>query len=551
MKIAYVFPRMGGGVQQYVNTLTSSLVEQFDHIEIHHIFAEYWDAAGPETFGHTSVFYHEMKLPASASLLYDASEDCIQTQVEAEFVTLLDEIDPDIVHFQHVAGLGASLIGLAKQKGMATFWTLHDYWSICPRFFLLKHDLSYCEGPNQGASCFPCLHGTEQACAGAEQQKYLERYRFIKSIMIEKTDQIITVSDSVRDKLIAEGIPEAKIRTVYPGVRSFTPVPKPRKKDPTTITFGYLGQLSTHKGAHVLIDAFQQLPHPESHRLLLYGGIDRMYKETLMKLIAGRTNIDLKGAYQSNQLSDILAEMDVLVVPSVCPETATLVTQEALMSGTPVIGSNIGGIPEFIKEEYGALFEAGNSEALAKILTLITENPAILQSWSNHIPALTYLQDMTSSMYAMYEEKSRQRRRKRPLHRGHFNILHPADRAYMRGMFFTRQVSEAAGFFRRHDYERIGIFGSGLAGRQAAEFWRQQGLTIPLLLDNNQAKWGTLCQEIPVVNPELLYEQQDALDVVIIISEWESSIMEQLKSMNLRIPILGFYSFAGEGGGVL
>ncbi len=74
-----------------------------------------------------------------------------------------------------------------------------------------------------------------------------------------------------------------------------------------------------------------------------------------------------KGSYQSNELEAIFDEIDVLVVPTICPEQP-LVILEALQYHTPVIGSNLGGIPEMIGPEFGALFEAGNIEQLLLLM---------------------------------------------------------------------------------------------------------------------------------------------------------------------------------------
>ncbi|AEH25422.1 glycosyltransferase [Pyrococcus yayanosii] len=67
-------------------------------------------------------------------------------EIEEIFEKLLKEVNPDIIHFQHLIGLSAGLIEIAKRHGFPTVLTLHDYWFMCPTINLLRWDYSLCEG---------------------------------------------------------------------------------------------------------------------------------------------------------------------------------------------------------------------------------------------------------------------------------------------------------------------------------------------------------------------------------------------------------------------
>jgi len=119
-----------------------------------------------------------------------------------------------------------------------------------------------------------------------------------------------------------------------------------------------------------LIDAVKQLDYPT--RLLFVGG--GPLAEWLRRADAGLAEIELRTAIDADQMPAHYAEMDVLVLPS--RTTATWAEQfgkslcEALLCGTPVIGSISGEIPWVIETSGGGLtFPEGDAEALARQLT--------------------------------------------------------------------------------------------------------------------------------------------------------------------------------------
>jgi len=92
------------------------------------------------------------------------------------------------------------------------------------------------------------------------------------------------------------------------------------------------------------------------------------------------------GGFDNRYILDIFKEIDILVLPSIWPENSPLVIQEAFATKTPVIASNIGGIPELIDDRVnGLLFKAGDSDALYTIIELIKNNTSILDELRKNI----------------------------------------------------------------------------------------------------------------------------------------------------------------------
>jgi len=161
------------------------------------------------------------------------------------------------------------------------------------------------------------------------------------------------------------------------------------------------------KAPHVLLEAHRQL-EPGAAEVHLYGAPggyhgDDSYRDRLNPLLAS-PDVHRHGPRPHAGIPDILASLDVLVVPSIWPENSPLVIQEALLAGVPVIASRTGGIAELIRDgENGFLFEPGSVAELAGILARLTNEPASLHRL-RHTPAdIRTLDDDARAAVALYE----------------------------------------------------------------------------------------------------------------------------------------------------
>jgi hypothetical protein len=79
-----------------------------------------------------------------------------QPAIERVFGRLLARERFDLVHFQHLIHLSAGLVRVAREAGLPTVITCHDYWSLCARVQLIRPDGVRCE-KNMGSGCFLCV----------------------------------------------------------------------------------------------------------------------------------------------------------------------------------------------------------------------------------------------------------------------------------------------------------------------------------------------------------------------------------------------------------
>jgi len=127
-----------------------------------------------------------------------------------------------------------------------------------------------------------------------------------------------------------------------------------------TLNLLYVGQIEKHKGILLLINAVKNL---ENISLDIIGAGSQTDK--IKQMAEGCKNIKIHGFIKHNLLNTFFAQTDFLIVPSICYENAPTVIYESFSNGVPVIASNIGGIPELVKNRYnGYIYEAGNEQSL-------------------------------------------------------------------------------------------------------------------------------------------------------------------------------------------
>lgn len=268
---------------------------------------------------------------------------------------ILKQESPDVVHIHNPRGLSLSVFSAVKSLGLPLVFTAHDYSLICPRYSLLKGSGEICQGP------LPVCRAVNR----------------VKKLMVDnKPDMVTAPSQFVINKINENGLfNNTKC------VRLFNAISLDdaclTKKNYETIDILYSGQLTRVKGVHILIDAFKQIKH-KNIRLHIVGRGN--YAEELKGIARGDSRIIFHGFMQWEELEGLCKKASVTVVPSIWYEPFGLIIIESFKYGTPVIGSNIGGIPEIVDDGYNGLtFEAGNVNQLKDMLEHLVASPLELE----------------------------------------------------------------------------------------------------------------------------------------------------------------------------
>lgn len=267
-------------------------------------------------------------------------------EVKKKFSQLLDDFQPDVVHLNNIhTQLSPILAKLSHEKGIKVVWTLHDYKLLCPRYDCLRNDEQVCElcfENKINVLKYKCMKNSFIASVIA----YLEAVKWDKYTLNKNVDKYICPSVFMKNKMIQGGFPTEKLHHLFNFVEL--------SKFESSISvkgdyYCYIGRLSHEKGIKTLLEAASELPY----KLIVIGGgslADECQKYSSDK-------IELVGYKNWDEIKAIVSKSRFIVTPSEWYENNPLSIIESLCLGTPVVGANIGGIPELISEpETGYLF---------------------------------------------------------------------------------------------------------------------------------------------------------------------------------------------------
>ncbi len=276
--------------------------------------------------------------------------------LEAAFQSFLEEARPEVVHFQHLMLLSYRLMGMVRRRGIPVLLTLHDYWYLCANSQLIWPDGVVCTGKALGLNCARCTLARSglpfwQAARPFAAPLLQLRDRLVRQAALQ-AGRWVAPSRFLIDQYVRAGFPADALSFLENGldvarIRSYA---REESVD-GRIRFTFLGSLAWQKGVHVLVEAFRGVP-PDRALLRVYGdpSVFPEYAESLLRL-ADPSNTTLLGPVPNWEVGRVLANTDVLVVPSVWYENSPLVVQEAFAAGVPVLAADIGALTE--KVEHG------------------------------------------------------------------------------------------------------------------------------------------------------------------------------------------------------
>ena len=350
---------------------------------------------------------------------------------------------PDVLHVNSGYLLSASVIPAGRAAGVPVVLTLHDYWFVCPRLHLRRPDGALTVLPNRPAECAWCLmterrrYRLPDVASGGRLGRlataWLERRRSPRVQAIEERRRLlrealgqvtafIAPSRFLRDIYIGQGLPPERFYLVRYGLdmrlwreaRGTQGNSGERVgtfKDPSPpLRIGYLGQLEPHKGVHVLIQAFRRLSLPNREgrdaSLAIYGDPSRNpgYARRLRRLASGEPRIVFASAYDNRRVVEVLAGLDVCVVPSIWYENSPTIILEAQAWGLPVVTSDLGGMAEMVRHEVdGLLFRPGDADDLARQLQGLLDEPELLPRLRANAPPVMTMEEQMQALMGVYQ----------------------------------------------------------------------------------------------------------------------------------------------------
>ena len=290
---------------------------------------------------------------------------------------VLNDFAPDVVHlnnfnYQLTPSIILEIKKWSRQTGhkCKIVFTAHDLQLICPNHMM--------KNPNTGENCEKCvggrfmncvkgkcIHGsTAKSVIGAMEAYYWNRVnKAYKSI-----DTIICCSEFLKRKMDTNPLFAEKTLAMHNFVDAGG-ITDAEKSDYVL----YFGRYSQEKGIDTLISACKALPDIK----FKFAGTGPLEDK-----INGIDNIENLGFVTGDDLTQIISKAMFSIYPSQWYENCPFSVMESQIYGTPVLGANIGGIPELIKVgETGELFESGNAAELTEKIRSLYDDKARLAKY--------------------------------------------------------------------------------------------------------------------------------------------------------------------------
>ena len=363
MRILYVNvlydPFIGGGAEITLKILVEGIREKGHEVKV----LSFWDQDDKEEIVN-EVLVYRAKIP-NLYLPYGKKRqpllkrrlwhilDVYNPVAKKIVLKQIKKFKPHVISLHNIQGWSCSIWDAINEANIPAIQVLHDLYLVCPTN-MFKNTI--CK-----RQCLIC-----------------KLMRFPYKLKSNKLKAVVGVSNFVLNKLLSYGyfkdVPIKKV--IYNSRKGLDETPVDKKINTKYVNLGFIGSLAPNKGIEVLLKAYYKIKKPY-YRLFIAGTGKQDYEEYLKSKYKDESIIFL-GKVEPKEFFN---KVDVTIVPSIWYENFPGVIIESFAFGVPVIGSNIGGIPEMITEgKNGMLFNPYKEGDLEEKLLRFEEQ---ISEWRN------------------------------------------------------------------------------------------------------------------------------------------------------------------------
>lgn len=433
------FPEARGGTEAYTYTIAQALRARGHTVSV--LYAPVWEKARrdrPYRVDSEDGLYEGMPVRKlrfdwqSAPDRHEYLFGCNPT-IAQRITDFLIQQSAQIAHVTSCIHLSSAALTAPLAIGIPVVLTLTQYWQICPRTTLQRRDGAFCPGRQNGITCLRCLYGETRPLRLIEklpsslQKRLSQILRNVPALgawnsslsligAVERRNrwlpvllrqvQLITPSQFMARAMVNSGLVPPDHIHYSPHGHDLSRLAQGALKTPSAgVRFGFTGNVLPHKGVHLLIEAFKQLPSGASAELHIYGDMeaDREYGRRVREMAGDHPAIVFYGRFDHDEIGRILQGIDVVVVPSTLFENAPVTIAEAFSARTPVIATDLGGMAEAVQHGVnGLLFQLNDVEDLARQMLRLVEDRGLLERLRDGCPPVRTVEDEVNGLLKLY-----------------------------------------------------------------------------------------------------------------------------------------------------
>ncbi|MBM3202967.1 glycosyltransferase, partial [Candidatus Woesearchaeota archaeon] len=328
----YFAPQSVGGATRILESHVRYLLERYpDDFEIHVLTTEYdpahWRPYSVEQYVYGQATVTKLRIPARDWADYEDEKIhafCLEYYRRNAF---------DLIHFHSIQVLTASVVDAAREMKIPYLITLHDGWWLSRYLFLMDE---------KGNAIDPADPFSGSNTEHDDLLWLLERRNRLYRCL-EEAHTVLAVSEKFR-QLHEEAALSAHLKTNENGIEPFTILPR----QPTVsgkVRIAHIGGTSRHKGFNLLREVISRGHFTRFEVMVIDLALEpgETYRDHW-----GTTPVQFRAKVKQSEVNGLYSQMDVLIAPSLWPESYGLVVREALYAGIWVIASNRGAVGDAI-----------------------------------------------------------------------------------------------------------------------------------------------------------------------------------------------------------
>ena len=289
----------------------------------------------------------------------DIDSKVLDKKMGAAFEAAVGRFAPDIIHFHCIQRLTTSICQVAIEAGIPYFITLHDAWWISDKQFVID------DFGNAQLYHFEDPLAELQAGSDASFTRMMLKQKCLKNAI-----KLLAVSEPFAALYRGCGFDNViAIENGLPPFQKKQRLPSPDGR----VRLAHIGGASFHKGYNLVMAVLCNGNFPNLHLLAIDHALDSGTERTGMW---GATEISFRAKVRQADIGDLYAKVDVLLAPSIWPESYGLVTREALAAGCWVVTSDRGAIGSDVPPEAGFVIDVSTHEALHDVFQRMNDDPA-------------------------------------------------------------------------------------------------------------------------------------------------------------------------------